>query len=355
MIVPPAVLARYGWDAADAVAVSGGLINATFAIRLGEPIAIVQRLHPVFGAAVNLDIEAVTTHLAARGLTTPRLVRTLDDRAWVDYDGEVWRALTWVDGVTAHAMASPAWAETGGALVGRFHRAVADFEYSYRFARAGVHDTAAHLTRLHDLVTASAFDERSEAPRDNARRGIDLEAATLGADVLAAAARLPELPATALRHCHGDLKISNVMFVDVQRTPRAHALVDLDTVGLGTIAFELGDAMRSWCNPCGEDVESVRFDLAVFAAAIHGFRSAADPIVTRDELRSIVDGLETVCIELAARFAVDVFRDDYFGWDRSRFPSRRAHNVVRARGQLALGLAVRTVRNDALDIVLSGT
>jgi hypothetical protein len=67
-----------------------------------------------------------------------------------------------------------------------------------------------------------------------------------------------------------------------------------------------------------------------------------------------VAGLEVVCIELAARFCVDAFDDSYFGWDPARFPSRRAHNLVRARGQLALALDVRAHRADALDIVLTG-
>jgi hypothetical protein len=62
-------------------------------------------------------------------------------------------------------------------------------------------------------------------------------------------------------------------------------------------------------------------------------------------------GLETVCIELAARFAVDAFDDRYFGWDPARFPSRRLHNLVRARGQLALGVDVRAARQDALAAV----
>ena len=62
-------------------------------------------------------------------------------------------------------------------------------------------------------------------------------------------------------------------------------------------------------------------------------------------------GAETVSLELAARFAVDVFRDEYFGWDASRFASRRAHNLVRARGQLALSRAVRAARADALAVV----
>jgi Ser/Thr protein kinase RdoA (MazF antagonist) len=333
------VASAWGWQDAEIRPLAGGLINASYVVtRDGAPLAVLQRLHPVFGAAVNLDIEAVTAHLASRGLTTPRLVRTVDDRAWVEADGQIWRALTWVTGTTVQAVASPEWAAAGGELVGKFHRAVADLEHDYAFARAGVHDTAAHLARLADFV----------------RAGLDDEAVALGTDVLAAAAELPEMPVTPRRHCHGDLKISNLLFAS-ELPPRGECLVDLDTLGLGTMAFELGDAMRSWCNPLGEDAGSVTFALPIFAAAITGFRAVAGPIVTRDELASIVIGLETVCIELAARFAVDVFRDDYFGWDPARFPSRRAHNIVRARGQLALGLAVRAARADALDVVLANS
>jgi Ser/Thr protein kinase RdoA (MazF antagonist) len=331
---PTEVLAAWGWDAAEVAPITGGLINATFAVRVGgAPVAVLQRLHPIFAAEVNLDLEAITAHLAAHQLVTPRLVRTRDDRAWVEREGRAWRALSWVDGVSVHRIPDPSWAEAGGALVGRFHRAVADLQHDYAFARAGVHDTAAHLARL----------------ATHAADATDAEGRALADDILEAAAQLPAMPAIPRRHCHGDLKISNLMF---ERDPvRAICLVDLDTLGLGTMAFELGDAMRSWCNPKGEDAGTVGFDLAIFAAAIRGFRSTADDLVSADERTSIVVGLETVCIELAARFAVDVFRDEYFGWDATRFPTRRAHNLVRARGQLALGRAVHAAREQALAIV----
>jgi aminoglycoside phosphotransferase (APT) family kinase protein len=164
---------------------------------------------------------------------------------------------------------------------------------------------------------------------------------------------LPALPPQAPRHVHGDLKISNLLFRT--RPIRGVALVDLDTLGIGTMAFELGDAMRSWCNPHGEDAADVQFELPIFAAAIAGFRSEADDLVTRDEKVAIVTGLQTVCIELAARFASDAFEDRYFGWDPTRFASRRAHNLVRARGQLALGRQVTAARADLLDLVLAGS
>ena len=370
------VTAAWGWElgaGASLEVVSGGLINATYAVRVGDrPVAVLQRLHPVFGGAVNLDLEAVTAHLAGKGLVTPRLLRTRAGEPWIERAGRPWRVLTWIDGVTVHRVPDPSWAEAGGELVGRFHVAVADLEHAYAFARAGVHDTAAHLGRLRALVespvaspaappaappaaaTAAATAESPAAP--GAATGDPAHAAhaahvELGREILDAASGLPALPATPARHCHGDLKLSNLLF-EAGPPLRGICLVDLDTLGRSTLAFELGDAMRSWCNPRGEDAGQVVFDLAIFEAAMRGFRRLAGAIVSPDEWRSIVIGLETVCIELAARFAVDVFRDEYFGWDATRFASRRAHNLVRARGQLALGLAVRAARAEALAIAL---
>ncbi len=330
------VAAAWGWDASHLSPLTGGLINQTYAVRDGGvPIAVLQRVHPVFAGEVNLDLEAVTEHLAARGMVTPRLLRTRAGEPWLVHDGRVWRALTWIDGITVHAVPDPTWAEAGGELLGRFHRAVADLTHDYRFARAGVHDTAAHLARLAEHVNA----------------GGDPEWVALGHEIADEAGALPALPVTRLRHCHGDLKISNLLFAESPL--RGLCLVDLDTLGKSTIAFELGDAMRSWCNPRGEDAGGVRFDLAIFGAAIRGFRAVADALLTEDERTSIVIGAETVSLELAARFAVDVFRDEYFGWDAARFPSRRAHNLVRARGQLALSRAIRAARAEALAIVHS--
>ena len=178
------------------------------------------------------------------------------------------------------------------------------------------------------------------------------EAADLAAEILATARALPPLGDLPRRHAHGDLKISNLLFRG--DPPAAVALVDLDTLGRQTIAFELGDAMRSWCNPHPEDAGRARFDLEVFAAAMRGYRAAAAGLLSAAEQTAIVAGLETVCVELAARFCADVFEDRYFGWDPARFRSRRAHNLVRARGQLALGRDVAARRADALAVVRGG-
>ncbi len=332
-MIPVDVASAWGWSIDQIAPLSGGLINATYAVRdAGHPIAVLQRLHPIFGADVNLDLDAVTTHLAARGMVTPRLIHTLDGRPCIEYEG-VWRATSWVEGIAVAAVPDPSWAEAGGELVGRFHRAVADLHYDYRFARAGVHDTARHLQRLRELASGEG----------------DPAWLLLAREILAT--ELPTLGDQPLRHVHGDLKISNVLF---HTDPvRGAALVDLDTLAKGTLAFELGDAMRSWCNPHGEDAGRVKFELANFAAAIAGYRRVADPIVTEAERASIATGLETVCVELAARFCIDLFEDRYFGWDPLRFTSRREHNLIRAQGQLALALDVRRQR-EAMRAILLG-
>jgi Ser/Thr protein kinase RdoA (MazF antagonist) len=336
--------AAWGWREGALAPHAGGLINQTFVVRdeHGSPIAALQQLHRIFGAEVNLDIEAVTAHLAASGMVTPRILRTLDGRAWVEHEGRVWRALSWIAGESVDKVPSAEWAEAGGRLVGRFHRAVADFTHEYNFTRVGVHDTAKHLARLahFEVLACGAGDP-------------DRDAIDLAREILAAARDLPALPELPKRHVHGDLKISNLIF---RRTPAPTGLclVDLDTVARGTLAFELGDAMRSWCNPHGEDTTAVTFDLPIFLAAVRGFRSEADPVVSQAEREAIGTGLQIVCIELAARFAVDVFDDSYFGWDPARFSSRREHNLVRARGQLALGRSVGNARAEVRDALLVG-
>jgi Ser/Thr protein kinase RdoA (MazF antagonist) len=239
--------------------------------------------------------------------------------------------LTYIDGTTIHRVADLAQAEAAGELAGRFHRALDTLRYEFAFVRAGVHDTAAHLDRLRALVAGT----------DGGGGGSDIraDARELGGEILAAAGSLPPIAGLPRRNAHGDMKISNVRFARSEPS-RAICWLDLDTLGRQTIAFELGDALRSWCNPSGEDIATPELDMAIFAAAVRGYAAGAGGLLSAEEIAAIVPGLQTVCVELAARFCADAFEDSYFGWDPERFASRPEHNLVRARGQLALARSV---------------
>ena len=65
---PREVLAAWGWQDASIAPLDGGLINATFVIGdRAAPTAVLQRLHPVFGAKVNLDLEAEAVYVCETG------------------------------------------------------------------------------------------------------------------------------------------------------------------------------------------------------------------------------------------------------------------------------------------------
>jgi Ser/Thr protein kinase RdoA (MazF antagonist) len=354
---PPDVLAAWGLAGCATERVAGGLINATFLVhRPGADPVVLQRLHPIFAAEVNLDIEAITDHLAAAGMVTPRLVPTAAGERWAieprQGDAEaVWRALTFVEGETFHQVPAPGHAHAAGELVGRFHRALAGHEREFAVQRAGVHDTAAHLGKLARAVTAHGPAAAHPAPgaEVSAADEADLvgQAIQLGREILDAGARLPPLGDLPRRVMHGDLKISNILFARGAEPPAAICLIDLDTLGRQTVAYEMGDALRSWCNPAGEDTVDTRFDLDVFESAMRGYAAGLAGLLGADETRALVSGLEVVCIELAARFCVDALEDRYFGWDPTRFASRRHHNLVRGRGQLHLGRSVASARSEA--------
>jgi Ser/Thr protein kinase RdoA (MazF antagonist) len=94
-------------------------------------------------------------------------------------------------------------------------------------------------------------------------------AAALAEEIFEAAAILAPLPITPVRVVHGDPKISNLVFAP--DADRALCMLDLDTLGTMALPFELGDALRSWCNVASEDDPRGSFS----AALVRGGRGAA--------------------------------------------------------------------------------
>jgi len=315
----------------------GGLINQTWLLDGPLGLAVLQRVNPIFRPEVHEDIAAVTLHLEAVGMRTPTLIRTRSGKLFVDQaDDGIWRLLSHISGVT-HARTEDPWlAREAATLLGRFHQALSDLDHSFRFSRAGVHETAVHLQRLHDVLGASAGHPAYE------------EVAPLGERILAARETLPALDDCPQRILHGDPKLDNIRF-DEQR--RAICLLDLDTLRRGPLAHDLGDAWRSWCNRSGEDEPQAVLDLELLRGAVGGYATSAGELLDEREALSLPVGLERIALELAARFCTDALEDRYFGWNEQRFGSRREHNLVRASGQYTLATAVGNRREEIQEIV----
>ncbi len=331
MHLPP--LHAWSWpEPVAATPAAGGLINQTWWVQgLQARHAVIQRLNTdIFVPEVHHDIEAITAHLAAKGLATPRLLRTTAGELWAS-DGGIYRALTLVGDRTVDRLEGPdrlRLAHDGARLVGQAHLALADLDLEFQSIRPGVHDTDTHFATLRTALAAHATH------RLHGRIG------SLGAELAERWASWDGPRDLPIRIIHGDLKISNLRFAG----DRAIALIDLDTWQHGTLDAELGDAMRSWCNTSGEDDTEARIDVDVFAAAMKGYAEGAPGFATEAEGHGMAAGLERIALELAMRFAADALNESYFGFDPTI--GRGEHNALRAEGQLALARAARTSRPD---------
>ncbi len=315
-----AALQAYGLGDATLTPLTGGLINATFRVDARGHCHVLQRLHPGFAPEVNLNLELVTRELERQGMLTPRLLRTPEDRAWVTLEGRHWRLLSFVAGRSVDVVATPALAAAAGQLLARFHAALVDWTAPLPHQRPAVHAPARHFAALADALA-----------RHPAHRLIH-EVERLSQAIVLHHRGLPPLDLTRLRLVHGDPKISNLMF---DAAGQGVCLVDLDTLARAPLAYELGDAFRSWCNPGLEDAPQAAFSAELFSAALGGYARAGHLFMTAGECAAVVPATAAVYLELAARFAADALNESYFGWSAERYASRGEHNLARARNQLA--------------------
>ncbi len=310
-----------------ATAISTGLLHETYAVRdIDDRQFILQRINPIFSPGINHNIRAITEHLAERGVETFRLV-PCNGEPYADLgaDGR-WRLMTRIPGISFDRPEGAEQLHEAGRLVASFHRALFDFEAPLHPIGFPYHDTNQHLEDL------------SLALRDCGGHVFHSEISKLADEIFERASELPCLADVPRRVIHGDLKFNNLLCepANPPGAPRPFALIDLDTVSRMPLAFDWGDALRSWCNQRAESEPEAELDLCLVRAACEGLMTAFETRPDAPELESLAWGLEIVSLELSARFATDALRECYFAWDREKYESAGAHNRDRALGQFDL-------------------
>jgi hypothetical protein len=161
-------------------------------------------------------------------------------------------------------------AEECGHVLGHFHRTVSDMDASVLIdPLPGFHITPNYLAK-YDLTRASTEAQaRVVAAADGAALVAFIEQRRPLVPLFQDALARGELK---MRIMHGDPKINNIMVDDY--TGMGTAIIDLDTVSPGLFHFDFGDAIRSICNPAGEeepDLTKVVFSLALCQAFSKGY------------------------------------------------------------------------------------
>ena len=335
----PELAARFGIEGrlTDVRHLGGGHIHSTFLATYGrDDGSLVRYVHQRLNTSVFADVDAlmdnfarVTAHLAERARPPRRAVRlhpAADGRPFaVDGAGVPWRTLEFVEGArTLPRFDSPARAVEGAALAARFVADLADLVPPPVEVIAGFHDV---VRRLDALEKARAADVAGRAPSCDElvdavldHRGLALEVARARGD-----GRLPE------RTVHNDTKTENLLFDE--DTGAGLCLVDLDTVGPGTVLFDVGDLVRSGATALPEDGDpyALTVDADLVAAVLEGYREAGAGFLTPSEVELLPLAGPLMALESAARFLTDHLEGDvYFrvGW--------AGHNLRRAENQRRL-------------------
>ena len=275
----------------------------------------------------------------------PRIIKAKDSLDYVtDETGDVWRVITRIMSARAFDVAQgPEHAMECGAALGHFHYLISDMPpESISDPLPGFHITSGYL---------AAYDKTLESESARALLNASMEARRLAKFIeerrglavsLEQAEKAGELKK---RMFHGDPKVNNIMIDDV--TGKGTAMIDLDTVSPGLIHMDFGDALRSICNPAGEeetDLAKVVFDEDLCTAFCKGYMREAGSFLTDADRAYLYDAIRLLPFELGLRFF-----QDYLAGNVYFKTSQPEQNLNRARVQFRLCESVeareRSVRN----------
>jgi hypothetical protein len=295
---------------------------------------ILQRINPlVFPEPLRVidNFVLVTGHIRDKGercgsdFLCAEPVPTLSG-SWYyrDAQGGYWRSQSYLRQQIVTALQGRHQAWELGKILATFHNLLADLEpHLIAEPLPEFHSLPRYLAE-YDMLTMVVSVENSretefchKAVARHRRRALLLEEAR-------AAGLLTTGP------IHGDPKLDNVLFDD---SGHACGLLDLDTVMIGPLHYDLGDCLRSCCNRAGEENTSVlpHFDLDVCHAFLSGYGGAAVGLLTKSDTSWVFQAIFTIAFELAVRFFSDHLRGDrYFR------VARHGDNLQRALSQFAL-------------------
>lgn len=263
----------------------------------------------------------------------PHVIPTRDGQDFfIDDEGGFWRALSFVDhSRTLNEVQSRDHAHEAGYALGHFHRLISDLPPER------LHDT---LPGFHIAPQYVAQYERavanSQAPLDapEVRYGLGFIEARKGwAGVLEAAKAKGQLQ---MRPIHGDPKINNIMIED--GTGHAISLIDLDTVKPGLVHYDIGDCLRSCCNPLGEETEQIErvcFDSDLCRVILQGYLDEAKEFLTDPDYAYMYDAIRLIAFELGLRFFTDYLNGNVYFKVRDKM-----HNLRRALVQFKVAESI---------------
>ena len=329
--------------------VGGGNINDTyiaiFRNTFEEQQVILQRINAnVFANPRKImeNLHYITQHSheklereadgADRVWQMPKIIQTWEgEDFYTGIDGSCWRVITKIPSASAFdTPQGPEHAAECGAVLAHFHGLLSDLDISrLHDPLPGFHITPRYLEKYDETMASDAGQRRLNASMEARRLAKIIDDRRDFVPVLQKAIADGSLKKRVM---HGDPKINNIMIDDF--TGKGTAMIDLDTVSPGLVQYDFGDAVRSICNPAGEEelnLNRVVFDMDLFEAFARGYLAQARDFLTETDRHYLFPAVRLITFELGLRFFQDYLAGSVY------FKTRSAEqNLNRARVQFRL-------------------
>lgn len=327
-----------------------GNINDTYLVQRASQKIVLQKISASvfpFPLRIITNFQHVAWHLnneQSVGLklkiATP--LYTTAGKLWHrDDSGSYWRAQSFLQHFPVKNITTKESAISVGQTLGAFHGALSNLDLAQlQDPIPGFHKTSLYLKDFDQQVSRS--DALYSAAEEFCLKEIEsLRDRAILLDKLLEQGVLFEQPV------HGDPKVDNFIY---DKEQRAIGLLDLDTVGKGLVHHDLGDCLRSCCNPKGEEgkAENITFDLALCSDILHGYFSSVGQITSDRKWEFVYEGVFTICFELGLRFFSDHLNGNIYFKVNSK-----DENLVRAINQFRLVRDIVEKESTIRDIVRS--
>jgi hypothetical protein len=319
---------------------TSGHINDTFFVQTKNAHNFVlQRINStVFKKAKELIINKVKVsnhiqkklqHLTPEELNKRvlKFIYTMDNLPYyLDEDGNYWNVTLFIEGSkTIEKVENIEIAYEGGKLYGAFlnlaegidTNEIVDIipnfhEMSFRF-------------KQFDQALRNANTNRLSLAEKCIEKALDLK------EEMHILQRLKNEGKIPLRITHNDTKISNALF---DKDNKGLCVIDTDTVMVGIIHYDFGDAIRTICNTAFEDekdLKKVNFNLEYYKAFTKGFMEAIHMQLSLLDVQHFALAAKTITFIMGLRMLTDFLNNDVY-----YKTSYDLHNLDRTKNQFKL-------------------
>ena len=304
--------------------ITTGLINATFFLDSNKGKYILQKLNqnilkqPKEGLANIVKVKNwLSQHNFSYQFPAPIFDKYIEDGV------DLWRLLKYVpNSVSYDNITNAEQAFQAAKCLGAFYKS------TDKFPTEELNDTIPNFhngkIRIEEFkqVLKNANANRIDYARNLINNVLDKQEVLHDFDSI-----VSQLP---VRVVHYDTKINNFLFD--KGSNKVIALIDLDTIMPGSVLSDIGDMIRTYSNPMGEEsnlYKSVKADGKIIDSLINGFCSEMQ--ITANESSHLQKAGKAITFMQCVRFLTDYLNNDVY-----YKTSYAEQNLVRAKNQWCL-------------------